>query len=49
MTPSDEMNPRFTDLPQGGDESEEGAQQGRMVIGFGDFHLSGLSSAHGSL
>lgn len=49
MTPSDEVNPHFTDLLQGGDESEEGAQQGRVVIGFGDFNLLGLSSAHGSL
>lgn len=49
MTPSDEVNPHFTDLLQGSDESEEGPQEGQMVIGFGDFRLLGLSSAHGSL
>lgn len=49
MTPSDEVNPHFTDLLQGSDESEEGAREGRMVIDFGDFRLLGLSSAHVSL
>ncbi|KAM6405988.1 ankyrin repeat domain-containing protein 9-like [Pluvialis apricaria] len=39
MTPSDEVNPHFTDLPQGGDESEEGAQPGRMRVLKGQFCL----------
>lgn len=49
MTSSVEVNPHFTDLLQGGDASEEGAQQGQVLICFGDFNLLGLSLAHSSL